>query len=345
MRSSWHLSAIAGIGLTSLACAQTLFTTDDYRQDRELWTDPAYYLHNTARQLSDMQVSVRYGEEGSGEDRYVLQSPYDYANSREHYQALLDAADGGTRHTLESLPDWDGYWTGGPSWLDSRGVQASTVAAALTPQYRAYYVQQVKAESEGRHWWAASFCLPDAFTRSFVRGIQEFIIRPHQVWIINSDTNEIRVRWIPTDGRGHLPEDFRFPKLHGASIGFWDGDALIVHTNQIRRGNTTHSMFEFSDQMTVVERYERMGDSIIGEIAFYDPEAFVAPLHVERTYSLRSGHPELWPAVNTCTDTNGPSSNIHVREDGVVDYRNPVDSEYWDPTDPRPWATHYALGE
>lgn len=334
----------AVVGLTSLAGAQTLFDTEDYRRDRELWTDPAYYRHNTARELTDMQVNVRYGEEGSGEDRYDLTSPFEHSSSWEHYQALLDGADGGTKHTLETLPDWDGYWTGGPSWIDSIGVQASTVAAALTPQYREYYVQQVKAESEGRHWWAASFCLPDAFTRSFVRGIQEFVIRPNQVWIINSDTNEIRVRWIPTD-RGHLPEDLHYPKLHGASIGFWDGDALVVHTNQIKRGNTTHSMFEYSDQMTVVERYERVGDEIVGEVTFYDSEAFVEPLHLERSFRLRDGHPELWPSVNTCADTNGPSSNVYVRDDGVTDYRSPEDSEYWDATDPRPWAKHYSLGE
>jgi hypothetical protein len=48
---------------------------------------------------------------------------------------------------------------------------------------------------------------------------------------------------------------------------------------------------------------------------------------------------------STCTDTNGPSSNIFVRPDGVVDERVPGDPGYWDPTDPRPWAKHYAIGE
>jgi hypothetical protein len=48
---------------------------------------------------------------------------------------------------------------------------------------------------------------------------------------------------------------------------------------------------------------------------------------------------------STCTDTNGPSSNIFVRPDGVLDERVPGDPGYWDPNDPRPWAKHYAIGE
>ena len=48
---------------------------------------------------------------------------------------------------------------------------------------------------------------------------------------------------------------------------------------------------------------------------------------------------------STCTDTNGPSSNIYARPDGIVDERVPGDAGYWDPNDPRPWASHYAIGE
>ena len=103
----------------------TLFTTDDFRRDRDRWTDPAYFLHNTARELTDMQVDNRFGQKGKGADEYVLKSPYPYRTSEEHYQALLAKANGGTRHTLATLPDWDGLWAAGRSWLDSRDVQAA----------------------------------------------------------------------------------------------------------------------------------------------------------------------------------------------------------------------------
>src|SRR5687767_6719912 len=65
----------------------TLFTSPDYRQDRARWTDPAYYLHNTARELTDMQVDNRFGQKGSGVDAYDIKSPYQFRTSDEHYDA------------------------------------------------------------------------------------------------------------------------------------------------------------------------------------------------------------------------------------------------------------------
>ncbi len=332
--------AIAG---AAPASGQTLFTTDDYRADGAHWTDPAYYGHNTARELTDMQVDARYGERGSGRDDYEIGSPYPFATAREHYDAWLEAAGGGTRHTLATLPDWDGLWGGGASWLNGRNIQASTIAAALSPEYREYYVQQAKAEAEGRHWWAAAFCLPDGFVRGVQRA-QHFIVRPPQVTVISDMLSSIQVRWIHTDGRGHASEDFQFPQWVGESIGFWDGDALIVHTNQIRQWNATHSMFEWSGRLEAVERYQRVGDTMRVELTLYDPVAFLEPLHAEMAFELET-NPDLRPVFSTCTDTNGPAGNIFVREDGTLDERTPGTPGYWDPREPRPWAAHYALGE
>jgi hypothetical protein len=151
-----------------------------------------------------------------------------------------------------------------------------------------------------------------------------------------------QVRWVELT-RGHRPEEQQYPQWQGESIGFWDGSALVVHTNQIRQWNATHSMFEWSDQLTAVERYERVGDAIVAEITLYDPVAFLQPLHARIRYT-RAPAAER-PVYSTCTDTNGPSSNIFARPDGIVDERTPGDPAYWDPNDPRPWAKHYALGE
>lgn len=328
---------------TPVAAQTTVFSTKDYRQDRERWTDPAYYLHNTARQLTDMQVENRFGQKGSGADKYQIRSPYPFRTSREHYDAWLKKANGGTKHTLATLPDWDGIWNVGANWLDSNDIQASTIAAALTPQYREYYVQQVKAESEGRHWWAASFCLPDGFVRGVSRSPQQFVIRPNQVLMLTDTLVATQVRWVHTDGSGHSPEAQQFSQWLGESIGFWDGAALVIHTNQIRQWNATHSLFEWSDQLTAVERYERVGNEIVGEITLYDPVAFLYPLHAR--FRITRNNTTTRMVYSTCTDTNGPSSNVYVRPDGVTDERIPGDPGYWDPTDPRPWAAYYAIGE
>jgi len=329
------------LGMSVLAQDATLFSSNDYRQDRDRWTDPAYYLNNTARELTDMQVDNRFGQKGSGVDAYDIKSPYPFRTSVEHYQAWLTKANGGTKHTLATLPDWDGRWNAAATWLDSRRIQASTIAAALTPQYREYYVQQVKAEAEGRHWWAAAFCLPDGFIRGLTRA-EEFVVRPNQVLILSDMLVANQVRWVHTD-KGHRPEEQQFPQWQGESVGFWDGTALVVHTNQIKQWNATHSMFEWSDQMTTVERYQRDGDAIVGEITLYDPVAFLQPLYARLRYTRSTAADR--PVYSTCTDTNGPSGNIFVRPDGIVDERVPGNPGYWDPNDPRPWAAHYAIGE
>jgi hypothetical protein len=324
-----------------LAAQTTLFTTEDYRRDQARWTDPAYYLYNTARQLTDMQVENRFGQKGSGADKFVIKSPYPFTSSDEHYQAWLKKANGGTKHTLASLPNWDGVWSVRSGWLDSNDIQASTMAAALTPKYREYYVQQAKAEAEGRHWWAASFCLPDGFIRGVSRSPQQFVLRLNQIVMLTDTLVSTQVRWVHMD-KGHQSADKQFPQWLGESIGFWDGNALVIHTNQIRQWNASHSLFEWSDQMTSVERYERVGNEIVAEITLYDPVAFLYPLHATLRFAPNANDRMVY---STCTDTNGPSSNIFVRADGITDERVPGDPGYWDQNDPRPWAAHYAVGE
>ena len=326
---------------TPLGAQTTLFTTEDFRKDQARWADPAYYLDNTARELTDMQVDHRFGQKGTAADKYAIRSPYPFQSAQEHYAAWLEKAKGGSTHTLATLPNWDGVWTVRGGWLDSVDIQASTLAAAMTPQYREYYVQMAKGEAEGRHWWASSFCLPEGFVRGVSRGPRQFVTRPGQVLFLTDTNVSTDVRWVYTD-RGHRPEPEQYPRWLGESIGFWDGNALVVHTNQIRQWTASHSLFEWSDQMTAVERYERVGDDIVGEVTLYDPVAFLYPLHARLRFTPAADDRMV---ASTCTDTNGPSSNIYAGPDGIVNERVPGDPAYWDPNDPRPWATHFTLGE
>ena len=352
-RTTAIAALLVGLWLSSPAAAQTtIFTTTDFRQDRALWTDPAYYRNNTVGQLRGMAIDVDSGGRGTGQEATAraygsagtgrvgalnLASPYAFTIAREHYEAWLKEARGGTKHTKDTIPDWRGRWTGGPVGLNGGANPASSVAAMLTPRYREYFVQEVKAYAEGRIWSAGSFCLPGGFFSSLEA--EEFIVTPERVWTLGAGNGSNTTRWVYTDGSGHSPEEAEFTKWHGESIGVWNGDALIVHTNQIRGWKGGPS--EFTDRLEAVERYRRVGDRIEGEITLYDPEVFVRPVHTKVRFEIDpETRPELRPLYNTCTDTNGPSAKVFMDERGMLNERLPGDAVYWNAADPRPWGTY-----
>ncbi|MET0214057.1 MAG: hypothetical protein ABW292_13685, partial [Vicinamibacterales bacterium] len=130
------------LAATAPAVAQTtIFDTPDVRQDRERWTDPAYYRNNTVGQLRGMAIGIDtggrgggqratarlYGSEGTGKVGALdLASPYSYTTAWDHYEALLKAASGGTKHTKDTIPDWSGRWMGGAVGLGGGPNPASS---------------------------------------------------------------------------------------------------------------------------------------------------------------------------------------------------------------------------
>lgn len=294
---------------------------------------------DTGGRGSGQEAQARaYGSPGTGRVGAVnLVTPYPFTTAIAHYDAWRKEAGGGTKHTVTSIPSWKGRWSGGPVGLGGGAGPASDVARLLTPTYRGYFVQEVKAYTEGRVWTPGSFCLPGGFFAALEA--EEFIVTPDRVWTLGAGNGSNTTRWIYTDGSGHTSKEFEFSKWHGESIGFWNKDALIVHTNQIRgwRGGLS----EFTDRLETVERYRRVGDMIEGEITLYDADVFVRPIHAKMRFELDpETRPELRPLYNTCTDTNGPSGKVHMDERGKLNERLPGDPLYWDAADPRPWGTY-----
>jgi hypothetical protein len=344
---------LVGVSVSVPAAAQTtIFNTTDFRQDRDRWTDPAYYRSNTVGQLRGMAIDVEsraqasgqeatarpYGSAGTGRVGALnLATPYPFKTAAEHYQAWLEEARGGTKHTKDTIPDWRGRWMGGPVGLNGGPNPASSVAAMLTPKYREYFVQEVKAYTEGRIWSAGSFCLPGGFFSAL--DAEEFIVTPDRVWTLGAGNGSNTTRWVYTDGSGHSAKEAEFAKWHGESIGFWNGDSLIVHTNQIR--GWKGGLSEFTDNLEAVERYRRVGNRIEGEITLYDPEVYVRPVHAKMRFEIDpETRPELRPLFNTCSDTNGPSAKVFMDQQGKLNERLPGDPLYWNAADPRPWGTY-----
>jgi len=324
------ITAMSFSGFLSVSAgAQDIFTTRDFRADRERWTNPAYFRNNSADEMFNMDRTPVDGLEGQGQvGAQDLASPYPYSSAWEHYQVLLEEAEGGTHHTRESIPDWRGRFDGGGDRLNGGQNPASSVVPMLTPEYQEYFVQEMKALADKRSWGANAFCLPGGFMTA-VRDAEEFIATPERVWILSAGNNRNYIRWIYTDNSGHSAENYQYPKWHGESIGFWNDDELIVHTNQIRgwKGGLT----EFTDNLETVERYRRVGDTIEGEITFYDGEVYVQPVYSKLAYELDTDpRPELRPLYNSCTDTNGPSTKVFMDERGILNERLPGDPLYWD---------------
>ncbi|MGY9106587.1 MAG: hypothetical protein ACKVG0_08660 [Alphaproteobacteria bacterium] len=361
--SAAALIAAALITISASAQGQNLprdlFTTDDIRNDPDLWTDPAYFRNNATRQIrgqafnfdsggegtGQLAGSRAYGTEGNattGSVDELLRSPYPYTSAIEHYQAWLEEADGGTQHTKETTPDWSGRWLGGVG-LNAGNRSPADIVQLIQPEYRVAYVLNLQAETQARLWDANTFCLPPGFFDAL--GPNEWITTPGRTWTHGEGNTENTIRWIYTDGSGHIPEQFQYPKWLGASIGFWDSDALIIHTNQVKGWHG--GLYEYSDQLEVVERYRKVGDVIEAEITVYDPEVYTRPLHATGSFEL---DPETRVELNrmlynSCTDTNGPSMKVHLDERGLNNERLPGEALYWDAADPRPWLTYLEEGE
>ncbi|HEX5281219.1 MAG TPA: hypothetical protein VFW28_14160 [Micropepsaceae bacterium] len=329
----------------------TIFTTKDFHKDRALWANPAYYRNNTAAQLQGMALNIvpyetggqvggarLYGSQGTGKPGTTdLGSPYPFKTATEQYEAWLKEAHGGTKHTAADLPDWSGIWMGGGGGRRAGGAVSDTIKF-LKPEYQEYYVQEMKAASEGRSWGPSAFCLPDGFFGAL--NAQEFVVTPKVVYTIGANANDTNnIRWIYINAP-HTAEDKQFPKWHGESIGFWNGDTLIVHTNQIRAWKGGPGG-EFTNDLETAEKYQRVGDAIQGEVTIYDPNVFTGPVYEKLNFRLsKKNRPEDRPLFNTCTDTNGPSPKVYLDAKGFLNEHLVGEGEFtWDVADQRPWGT------
>jgi hypothetical protein len=276
---------------------------------------------------------------GPAKPTYSAEAPdtQTYASSDAQFAAYKDKAKGGRTLEWNKLPDWSGIWTrkfeGPPFQFNAKDGPSKELppeygasSAKLTPEYEARWRKKVEDVKKGIEWDSLSFCLPAGFPRYLTEPfLKEFIVTPNETWIINEQESE--VRRIYTDGRGHIPADEAYPLWEGDSIGFWDGDTLVVHTNNLRDGQYQRGQPDYSDQVTTVERMRRISDDVIeDQITVYDPKSLTEPwrstFHYEKvkTPGLRIN---MW----SCNENN----NVVKTDAGGSDFILPGEQGYKDP--------------
>lgn len=234
----------------------------------------------------------------------------------------------------QHLPDWSGLWTRRDSpagfAFDPKQplpVSAGLVTADLTPKYRALLEAKLRATAAGKDWDPLSYCLPSGFPRWLTEPfLREAVVTPKETWWIQEQMNEIR--HIYTDGRGHIPQDEAYLLWDGDSIGFWDGDTLVVHTIRVKPGQYNRDQPDYSEQTSAVERI-RMSDpnTMQDDVTVWDPQSLKKPWHVV----------EYWDRVTTeglrmDTWSCEENSNVARNPDGSTRILLPGDPGYRDPS-------------
>ncbi len=249
-----------------------------------------------------------------------------YSSSWEEYQAMLAAAHGGTRMTWDRLPDWTGLFEHADGFNFDPQQHGFYATADLTPEYRKKYDDKLANIRKGVEWDPLSACLPAGYPRWIVEPfLREYILRPEEAWLLTEQNAEIRR--IYTDGRGHVPEDEAYPLWEGDSVGFWDGDTLVAHTNHLKAGQYQRLQPGYSDQVTTVERIRKIdADTLEDIIDIYDPPALKTPWHVRHTYR-RVTTPNLRINHWSCEENN----NVVQTGTGTTSFALPGEAGYRDP--------------
>jgi hypothetical protein len=121
----------------------------------------------------------------------------------------------------------------------------------------------------------------------------EIIQRPEQITIIYELHGETRRVYF---GDRNVPEHDRVPGRSGYSSGRWEGDVLVVDTNNLVE-QLDQRMTPHSDQATIVERYRLDGtDSqgrriLVAEVTMTDPKFYAEPVTLTRRWAqVPNGH-------------------------------------------------------
>jgi hypothetical protein len=355
----YNTPTFAGPPAGTPALPVDLFVSKNFYRDQKLWSDQRYFRCNSPRQLTDIWTSHRigakaptsayWGDCSKDYPREKIVSPYPYKTAKEHYEALLAAAKakgGPTVYTKATVPDWDGYYARdqkadhGAEWMWGTVNQVPTILSLLTPEYQKRMVQMNYHEAvDNAPQWEASFCYPEGFLRWWAEfsagGNFQLTTSPWQVQFLSGiAANFLRQVLI---GKEHVQ---KVPQWYGETIGFWDGTTLVSWTANVQGWTLSHSMFEYSDKIETVETYKPVydGGKFVGldhEAVFYDPDAFVQPLHATYRF-VRQATPDdperrytYIECLSNLRNTNGRPTQLTAADPRYIDYYG------------RPWAQNW----
>ena len=284
-----------------------------------------------------MATSAQFGA-GYGPPLVTVPPPMEFETSEAHYAYLLEQANGGTTHTIESVPRWDGLWqtagnTSMNSFVDAPRFSGQVREGVLTPAYEAAYKERWRQQTEmGQvQYDRLTHCEPPGYPRFLLEPYtHEFINLPHQSYQINDFDSSVRRIYIGEEHKNLTGTHSWF----GDIVGFWDGDRLVTHTVDLLPVDFTRWAPMTSNQFESVEVWEMHSypdgtERLEVQVTFYDSHAFVKPVNAVYAYRRATVLEEAGHRVQhwECELSN----NAYMDASGGTDYRLPGDEGYIDP--------------
>ena len=117
-------------------------------------------------------------------------------------------------------------------------------------------------------WYRGIPSFPTGYNNNY-----HIVQTPGMVAIVQEHIHD--VRFIPLDGRPHIPQAIR--QYAGDSRGRWEGDTLVVETTHFNdKAFIRNFNGNLSEELHVVERFTRLGPDTLGyEFSVTDPNTWV----------------------------------------------------------------------
>ena len=236
----------------------------------------------------------------------------------------------------KASPDLSGIWDGGGGGRvtgpgvfaggapDARGGVPAAGFTKEEPSMQPWALEVYRARREGRDPTQRGreegdpsmypYCMPRGFPRVYnFNPFVEIVQTPTVLYMLFESDHQTRRIYL--DGRKHL--DGWAPSLMGISHGRWDGDTLIVETENLlslnKRGWLDTFGHPFTEALRVTERIRRTApDTLQIDLTFDDPGAYTKPWTGRKVFQLASD----WDM------TDSMFCEEHIQEDFSRDLRN-----------------------
>jgi hypothetical protein len=200
------------------------------------------------------------------------------------------APTGPTPRAADGKPDLSGLWfrpytpnmASGPAKENRQGDPTGPKELPFTAAGKAIWDKYEAGDGD-----YTGACLPFGLMRSMNSPDPiQFIQNPPYLALLYEQNTWFKL--IPIDGRPHAKDID--PTWFGDSVGHWEGDTLVVHTNSFNGKTRLDTVgHPHSDAMEITERFTRTDLGHMSyEVMIHDPKTYTQDWGNKRTFTLRT---------------------------------------------------------